>query len=162
WHEIETWYGWESVKGVSEKESAFSPEDLYSNMLGIKIAVAIIRNKEARSRDDYDRAMDAWIRQALKRLAALSREGGRTGMKLLDGKWWDSSKSVPEWNLVTRRNLDFEPALSPWLVSDLLPEGKIEPGLRLACDRKPPPLPLDFAERLGGHAIGDLVSVDLL
>ncbi len=26
WHEIATWYGWASVRGFSEKASAFSPE----------------------------------------------------------------------------------------------------------------------------------------
>lgn len=34
WHEIAQWYGFESVPGFSEGVSAFSPEDLYSNLLG--------------------------------------------------------------------------------------------------------------------------------
>jgi len=38
WHEIITWYGWSSLRGGSEEASAFSPEDLYSNLVGIRIA----------------------------------------------------------------------------------------------------------------------------
>jgi hypothetical protein len=34
WHEIAQWYGYRSVPGFSEEVSAFSPEDLYSNLLG--------------------------------------------------------------------------------------------------------------------------------
>ena len=33
WHEITTWYGWASTP-FSERPSAFSPEDLYSNFVG--------------------------------------------------------------------------------------------------------------------------------
>ncbi|OWA85706.1 hypothetical protein BV377_29140, partial [Klebsiella pneumoniae] len=32
WHEIAQWYGFQSVPGFSEEISAFSPEDLYSNL----------------------------------------------------------------------------------------------------------------------------------
>lgn len=35
WHEIATWYGVSSVPLVSEQFSSFSPEDVYSNLLGL-------------------------------------------------------------------------------------------------------------------------------
>src|SRR4030095_6445244 len=47
WHEITTWYGWASTR-FSERPSAFSPEDLYSNAVGVKIAGQIIRRHGAR------------------------------------------------------------------------------------------------------------------
>lgn len=34
WHEIAQWYGYHSVPGFPEEISAFTPEDLYSNLLG--------------------------------------------------------------------------------------------------------------------------------
>ena len=40
WHELTTWYGWASTP-FSERPSAFSPEDLYSNLMGAKIAGTI-------------------------------------------------------------------------------------------------------------------------
>ena len=36
WHEIATWYGISYIPMVNEKYSSFSPEDLYSNLLGVK------------------------------------------------------------------------------------------------------------------------------
>ena len=40
WHEIATWFGWSALSIFPEEASAFSPEDLYSNLLGIRIAGA--------------------------------------------------------------------------------------------------------------------------
>ncbi|TOM58444.1 hypothetical protein CGH73_26665, partial [Vibrio parahaemolyticus] len=42
WHEIAQWYGYQSVPGFSEGISAFSPEDLYSNLLGARLAMTVI------------------------------------------------------------------------------------------------------------------------
>jgi len=42
WHEITTWYGWSSTR-FSKRPSGFSPEDLYSNLVGVKITGAIVR-----------------------------------------------------------------------------------------------------------------------
>jgi hypothetical protein len=38
WHEIAIWYGWANVPMFSERPSAVLPEDMYSNLLGIRIA----------------------------------------------------------------------------------------------------------------------------
>ncbi|MBW3154199.1 DUF4056 domain-containing protein, partial [Salmonella enterica subsp. enterica serovar Javiana] len=42
WHEIAQWYGFQSVPGFSEEISAFSPEDLYSNLLRARLAINVI------------------------------------------------------------------------------------------------------------------------
>ena len=65
WHEIATWYGFASMAEWPEKISAFSPEDLYSNQLGARIAGAIVLAGGARSDTEYNLNMDAWIKQAL-------------------------------------------------------------------------------------------------
>ena len=54
WHEIATWFGFASVPGFSEKASAFSPEDLYSNLLGIKLARALARRRSGREENIYN------------------------------------------------------------------------------------------------------------
>ncbi|MGH8657655.1 MAG: DUF4056 domain-containing protein, partial [Gammaproteobacteria bacterium] len=46
-HEIATWYGYASLAEWPEKISAFSPEDLYSNQLGARIAGAIALGRGA-------------------------------------------------------------------------------------------------------------------
>ncbi|MBE0142796.1 DUF4056 domain-containing protein, partial [Citrobacter portucalensis] len=70
WHEIEQWYGFESVPGSSEEASAFSPEDLSSNLLGARIAVSLILNGQLATTEMYDAAMNHASRQALKQLGA--------------------------------------------------------------------------------------------
>src|SRR5262249_42430199 len=80
---------------LAEKVSAFSPEDLYSNVLGMRLALGIINNRENRSREFYDRTLDAWFAEALRRLGAVSREQGRRAMQAVDGLWWDSTRLVP-------------------------------------------------------------------
>src|SRR5262249_18013704 len=52
WHEITTWYGWSSTP-FSERPSAFSPEDLYSNLVGAKITGTIVRRQAATSELEY-------------------------------------------------------------------------------------------------------------
>ena len=48
WHEIATWYGWASFEAFPERASAFSPEDLYSNLLGAKLVGPIISSGNGR------------------------------------------------------------------------------------------------------------------
>lgn len=162
WHEIATWYGYETVAGISERESAFTPEDLYSNLLGIKLSVGIFRSGGARSRDAYNHAMDDWIKAALTRLVPLPKEVGRQAMQALDGLWWDSKRRVPEFELVTRRSLDHQPPLRPWRVGDAMAEERVPAAVRVGCAKAPPPLSLDDEDRLGGSAVAEIVSVELL
>jgi hypothetical protein len=161
WHEIVTWYGWESVKGFSEKSSAFSIEDLYSNILGEKIAAGIILNHEDESRDAYDSAMNAWIRESLRRLGAVSRNDGRAAMAAVDGIWWDSRVRVPDNKLVTHRYLQIDPPLLGWTVESAVPKGPAQNALRQMCRDQPPRLPLSVPEQLGGRPITDFVTVEL-
>lgn len=149
WHEIVTWYGWESVKGMSERLSAFSPEDIYSNVLGINIAAGILVNREGRSREQYEESMQAWIAEALRRLGAVPKAQARAAMSAVDGLWWDSSKRVPDFDLVTRRFLDLSSPVEPWTV----------PALAGTCDRLPAPLPLIIREALGDTPIEELATV---
>ncbi|APR81835.1 Hypothetical protein A7982_07184 [Minicystis rosea] len=158
WHEIVTWYGYESFPGFSEKVSAFSLEDLYSNALGARIAGGLLRNQRVRTRADWDDLVPAWIAASLQRLGALSSDLGRRAMKSVDGRWWDSSKQLPDWTLVTHRNFELGPRVEPWRLSDVdLPA---DPVLAAACSQSPAALPLEIPEHIGRTAIRDLVSLD--
>jgi hypothetical protein len=160
WHEIVTWYGWESVKGFSEKASAFSIEDLYSNVLGESLAAGIILQHEINSRRAYDRAMDAWIYEGLRRLLAVPRVDGRRAMQAVDGSWWDSRERVPDNKLVLRRYLRITSPLQGWLVVDGVKKGPVLTELKEMCERSPGPLPLSIPERLDDQKIEDLVTVE--
>ncbi|EEW39411.1 hypothetical protein HMPREF0484_4525 [Klebsiella pneumoniae subsp. rhinoscleromatis ATCC 13884] len=71
--EIAQWYGFQSVPGFSEEISAFSPEDLYSNLLGARLAINVILSGHGGSLEDYNQAMDAALKQVLTRLLVATR-----------------------------------------------------------------------------------------
>jgi len=124
WHEIATWYGYHSVAGWPEKISAFSPEDLYSNLLGIKIAGGVISRHQADNNDSYNRAMDAWIPRAIERLQVQNEAESKAAMYSVDGVWWDSEKRVPDWQLTKRRKMDIGSEIHPWLVAQASEPGR--------------------------------------
>ncbi|WP_141026757.1 DUF4056 domain-containing protein, partial [Salmonella enterica] len=70
WREIAQWYGFESVRGFSEGVSAFSPEDLYSNLAGARLAASLIVGGQTKTQEMYNTAMETALRQALTQLAA--------------------------------------------------------------------------------------------
>ena len=106
WHEIAQWYGFASIPGFSEEVSAFSPEDLYSNLLGARIAVSLIRRGDMTTEAAYNRAMDDALPKALRELGAQPASITRFHFDMLDGHWWDSKKRVPEKYQVLMRNYD--------------------------------------------------------
>jgi hypothetical protein len=158
WHEIVTWWDYESIPGFSEKVSAFSLEDLYSNAVALRIAGGILRGHQPLSRREWDVQMDAWIGVTLQRLGALPTDLGRRAMKSVDGLWWDSRKALPDWTLVTRRSFDLGPRVTPWRIPDAdLPE---DPVLTVACSERPHALPLEVPQRIGDVPIVDLATAD--
>jgi hypothetical protein len=117
WHEIATWFGFSAMSGWSEKVSAFSPEDFYSNLVGIKLAGGIALLHDGNDEHEYDASMDAWIQMALKRLRAVPKKSGEEAMRSVAGIWWDPDKRLPDWKLLTRRRFDAGPLVKPWVVS---------------------------------------------
>lgn len=104
WHEIAQWYGFESVPGFSEGISAFSPEDLYSNMVGVRLAATLLLTGHGYSKRGFNTAMTTVLPEALLQLGAESPEGTRFHFDMLDGVWWNSHRAVPEKFLVLKRN----------------------------------------------------------
>jgi hypothetical protein len=134
YHEIATGFGWNAVPGFSELASTFSPEDLYSNLLGVKITSAIIYRRRSGSERQYNEAVDAWLRAVLDYLGAVDAPLGRDAFNALDGLWWDRSYRLPNPRLVQRRNFDLGPDIEPWRV----PNARLTGALRNQCgDRAP-------------------------
>lgn len=113
WHEIAQWYGFQSVAGFSEEVSAFSPEDLYSNLLGARLAINVILQGNAGTTEKYNAAMDIALRDVLVKLGAVSE--AETGKKFheIDGDWWNSKRRVPDKFLVLNRNYDLSETRYP-------------------------------------------------
>jgi hypothetical protein len=153
WHEAATWYGWSSVGFFPERVSAFSPEDLYSNVLGIRVASALLRVGGGETRAQYEANMDAVLPQVLERLGAVSAECSRSAAELVDRLWWDSRRRLPRPDVVLERNFQTGPELVPWRVS--LPERGHGQGPNASVG----PLVLRVPDRLDGTDAGSLVRL---
>ncbi len=155
WHEIATWFGWSSLSAFPEKVSAFSPEDLYSNLIGARIAAAIASQRTARDESLYNRSVDEWLERILHYLGAVPKDVGEEAMASVDGLWWDSSVRLPDPGLVLRRNLQVGDLLTPWLV----PTGRMGPKLRARCGDQPQPTPIARPDSVAGTPFADRATL---
>jgi hypothetical protein len=129
WHELATWYGFESVSGFPERDSAFSPEDLYSNALGGRLLAGIVHRRQADTASLYEKAVNAWLLQVLAHLKPVPKDVAKQAVAALDGHWWDSRMRLPSPALVLRRNFAVASPLVPWRV----PEDVAPPALAALC-----------------------------
>lgn len=158
WHELASWFGHEALPGYSERVSTFSPEDLYSNALGIRLGAAVAREGGLLSRTNYDALTAAWLGSMLKLLGPVELQGARDAMHQLDGRWWTSKRTLPDVRLVTRRALPTGLVAQPWRLEDAFPPEE-SPPLPSACAARPPALPLVMHDRLGDFIISEAVEV---
>ena len=163
WHEITTWYGWASTP-FSERPSAFSPEDIYSNEVGIKIAGAIIRRHAATTEIAYNEAVTAALKDALVKLGPLPQEASRRAFEYIDGIWWDSTKRVPDNQLVRHRNFDIGPKLHPWKLVDAVDAAALEASRKefdRYCRGDWTPLALSVPDRLGTVELRQMATLEI-
>ncbi|WP_241609422.1 DUF4056 domain-containing protein [Rosenbergiella australiborealis] len=113
WHEIAQWYGFESVPGFSEGVSAFSPEDLYSNLVGVRLAASLLLSGQGAELQQYNQQATQVLTQALDQLGAVSRQETARQFDRLDGQWWDSQQRVPNKWLVLHRNYSTDSTRRP-------------------------------------------------
>lgn len=130
WHELATWHGWRTFPLHCERASAFSPEDLYSNLLGVHVGADAIR--AAVRGADVDHALAEALAARLGRLGLLSAAASRAMLWKVEGPsgWWrDGASGVLA---VTRRYVDGGDLLAPWLVDPGEPMALAVPGPDLA------------------------------
>ena len=116
WHEIAQWYGYQSVFGFSEQVSAFSPEDLYSNMLGAKLSATLILNGRATTLEQYNASMMAALPTALHQLDAATPVATRLQFDYVDGIWWNSKRYLPQKFLLLLRDYETGNEREPMMV----------------------------------------------
>ncbi|MFN2378033.1 MAG: DUF4056 domain-containing protein [Candidatus Binatia bacterium] len=155
WHEIATWFGWSTFALFPEKVSAFSPDDLYSNLIGARIAAAVVSQRGARDEFAYNRNVVRWIDRTLAHLATVPVAAAEEAMRAVDGTWWDSKKRIPDVSLVLRRSFESGKVLRPWLV----PPSKFGPHLRAACGSDPKPLRLVNPSEMSGIEFASQASL---
>ncbi len=119
-HEVAQWHGYRSWAPWSETVSAYSPEDLYSNMLGAKIALALINNNLAMNKELYNQHMTQWLSATLNWLQPVSIEQTNALFDVIDGHWWDSQQPLPSKFMLLKRHYELGDKQSPYLVDKAL------------------------------------------
>ena len=163
WHEIATWFGWSALPMFPEEASAFSPEDLYSNLLGIRIAGTLVYGYGVASEAAYNENMHVTIARLLHRLGAQPVEIGHDAALAVDGTWWDSSVALPAKQLLRRRNFSEGPHLTPWLVTESPASSHFKASIAAACADSGGPVTLSVPETCAGPKVpcGDIASVEI-
>ena len=157
WHEVVTWYGWASVPMFPERASAFSPEDLYSNALGIQLAREVWLAHGVTSEAEFNAHLDAAIARELERLGAQPGDLSVAAADAVDGSWWDSGARLPDARLVLRRNFLLGPPILPWLI----PAPLRPPALDEACANGQEPTPFEVADRFGSVVFSEHARFDV-
>ncbi len=93
--------------GFPKRFPLFRPR-IYSNLLGARLAINVILSGHGGSLEDYNRAMDAALKQVLTRLLVATRGETEAMFQQIDGDWWNSHRRVPDKFLVLKRNYDLQ------------------------------------------------------
>jgi hypothetical protein len=138
--------------------SAFSPEDLYSNLTGIELAAEVLSDDTVTSEEAFNRAMDRALETRLEQLGALPPELTVAAASAVDGRWWNSQARVPDMALVLRRSFDLGPRVSPWQI----PDGVRPAALEAACrETGREAWVLEPTDRIGDVAFDTRARLDL-
>jgi hypothetical protein len=152
---------WILVSGFPEKASAFSPEDLYSNVLGTKIAVATAYAGAARSEILYERSADAWLRAAVDYLGPASKKTATEAMQDLDGVWWQSGRRLPDPRVLLRRDISIGETFTPWLVPESRASEALGALVLRECGGWPSPVSLSIPSSFDGTPLRTLAMLEL-
>ena len=130
WHEILTWFGTHFAGFEPEFNSAFSWEDMYSNLLGVKLGIEAINDPN----HDYDTALTLAIDRELKRLGVRSRSVAIHAVEKMRGKWFRGYLNIH----TMKKNMDIglddgyvSPILAPGICDDAEPEPLAVPTIDL-------------------------------
>ncbi|WP_157945990.1 DUF4056 domain-containing protein [Vibrio gangliei] len=146
-HEISQWHEFKSFPLFPELVSAYSLEDLYSNMLGAKLASKLLMDGLAQSVDDYNRNMSAWLYQTLQYLQALDVTLSSQAFDAVDGQWWDSNTPIPEKYMILKRNYNLTMQQTPLLIREANLTKATDSALKEHINDGIEPLVLTLAEQ---------------
>lgn len=112
WHEILTWFGYKGAGFYPEFQSAFSWEDMFSNVLGTHIAVLAIMD----TKHSFDDAVTKAINWELKTLEAQPKNTAIHATETVRGKWFSGDLLFVT---MKKRNFDIgldDGFIKPWIV----------------------------------------------
>jgi hypothetical protein len=146
WHEILTWFGYRPKAFESEFPSAFSWEDTYSNLLGTRIAVSALRDRQ----HVFNEAVTLALERELADLGAQPATVARQAAEAMRGRWFSR-----HWlsTTITKRNLDV--GLDDGLVTPCLIDGLPD------CEgASPRPLAVPDVDFLAGYGFSVRVEIE--
>ena len=130
WHEVLTWFGVHFIGVEPEFNSSFSWEDIYSNLLGTKLAVEALKD----TGHSYNRAMTLALDRKLKELGAQPKSVAIYASEKMRGKWYKGFLQVD----TLRKNMDIglddgyvSPVIVPGICLDVEPEPLAVPVIRI-------------------------------
>jgi hypothetical protein len=121
WVEISQHYGHTVMRGAEEYFSSFTPEDLYSNLLGTQLGASAFASSMS-----YDRALDALLANRLAALEATSSAEARQVLDALAGRWWQSGTPWPAPKIPIAHSFDIGPRMMP-----MLPPADVAPPVKM-------------------------------
>ena len=146
WHEVASWHYHRPYRAPSDQQSAFTPEDSYSNFLGTeigkKVALRILRGLETLpfsqvASEEIGKAIAdlqpvPHIRESKMAYDIVDRE---KQLKLPADKrnsdvWWDSKILFRDQRYIFKRDIELGPEIDPWIVPQ---------SGQLGCDIGPGP-----------------------
>lgn len=130
WHELLTFYGYKCMAVLPEEPSAFSWEDIYSNLLGIRLGIQAAQCKG----DVYDEAITNLLQKELEKLQIQSAHTAWYASEKMRGQWFEGIVLVR----MIQRNMDIglddgfvTPILVPGICQDAAPLSYPVPKLDL-------------------------------
>ncbi len=111
WHEILTFYGYKCMFILPEEPSAFSWEDIYSNLLGIRLGAQAVQDNDL----GYNSAMTVLLYRELVGLQIQTASVAWQAAENMRGKWFDGFVFID----MKQRNMDIgldDGAVTPILV----------------------------------------------
>jgi hypothetical protein len=130
WHEILTFYGYKCMYFLPEEPSAFSWEDIYSNLLGVRLGAQALQSKEY----GFNKTMTILIKKELEELQIQPAGTAREASEKMRGKWYKGFVLVD----MIERNMDIgldDGFVTPILVPDVCKDAKPQSYPVPALDR---------------------------
>jgi hypothetical protein len=147
WHEIRTYFGVPTFWPIHEKQSAFSPEDNYSNLLGTFVGYRALKRD-----GDFLTNMNKEINELFDLYDPVTSSDATTkAMDDVRGLWW-RRVSLPSNRFLLAKYFDTYGTLEPWLI----------PSHASYFDSPSKPISLTVPETTGsGVTLTDLFDIDI-
>ncbi|MDD5458854.1 MAG: DUF4056 domain-containing protein [Phycisphaerae bacterium] len=138
WHEIQTWFGVHFVLIEPEFNSAFSWEDVYSNLIGVTVGAEAVKDTQHR----FNEAVTIALNRQLKELLVQPKSVAWAASDKMRGKWY-TGDLVPNMKM---RNFDIG-------LRDGYVTPTVVPGLAQCPGTQPMPLAVPSTDTLEKYGL---------